>query len=123
MSENVKKPIQKGKVKVPVVMQLEETECGAASLCMVLAYYNKWIPIEEVRGMCGVSRDGSTAGNIMRAARYYGLSAAGFRISTDALAEKCSFPCIAFINRSHFVVLCGVKKGYVFVIDHGMGNC
>lgn len=123
MSENVKKPIQKGKVKVPVVMQLEETECGAASLCMVLAYYNKWIPIEEVRGMCGVSRDGSTAGNIMRAARYYGLSAAGFRISTDALAEKCSFPCIAFINRSHFVVLCGVKKGYVFVNDPGRGNC
>ena len=58
MSNN-NKPISKGIAKVPVVMQLEALECGAASLTMVLAYYGKWIPLEQVRSDCGVSRDGS----------------------------------------------------------------
>ena len=61
-------------------MQMEALECGAASLCMVLAYYNKWIPIEQVRADCGVSRDGSNARNILRAARSYGLKADGYRV-------------------------------------------
>lgn len=80
MSKNtIKQPITNGIAKVPVIMQLEELECGAASLCMVLAYYNKWIPLEEVRATCGVSRDGVSAGSIMRAARFYGLYALGYK--------------------------------------------
>ena len=73
--KKVKSPITKGVAKVPVIMQLEALECGAASLAMILAYYEKWIPLEQVRSDCGVSRDGSNAKNMLRAARSYGLVA------------------------------------------------
>lgn len=57
----IKPTLTKGVARVPVVMQLEALECGAAALCMVMAYYGKWVPLEQVRQDCGVSRDGSKA--------------------------------------------------------------
>ena len=76
----IKKPVHGNhRAKVPVVMQLEALECGAASLAMVLAYYGKWIPLERVRRDCGVSRDGSNLLNIVLAAKNYGLEAEAFR--------------------------------------------
>ncbi|MBR2530311.1 MAG: hypothetical protein IKE35_04705, partial [Lachnospiraceae bacterium] len=62
--KKVKKPVKRGIARVPVIMQMEALECGAACLCMVMAYYNKWIPLEQVREDCGVSRDGSNAKNM-----------------------------------------------------------
>ena len=70
------------RTRVPVIMQLEALECGAAALAMVMAYYGKWVPLEQVRVDCGVSRNGSNAKNMLTAARGYGFEAQGFRCET-----------------------------------------
>ena len=103
----IPKPLTKGVAKVPVVMQMEALECGAASLTMILAYYGKWLPLEQVRSDCGVSRDGSNAKNVLRAARSYGLKAKGYRFEPEALKTYGTFPCIIHWNFNHFVVLNG----------------
>ncbi len=101
------------KKKVPVIMQMEALECGAASLCMILAYYKKWVPLPEVRSNMGVSRDGVTAMSIIRTAKSYGMEAKGFRCKAENLAATMTLPCILFWKNCHFVVLTGVtKKGY-----------
>lgn len=107
--------------KVPVVMQMEATECGAASLAMVLAYFGKWLPLEQVRLDCGISRDGSSAGNLLKAARSYGLKAQGYRCSLEGV-KKMPFPLIIHWNFNHFVVLCGFKKEQVVLCDPGRGR-
>lgn len=122
MADRTKKPVMKGAVKVPVVMQLEALECGAACLCMVLAYYDKWIPLEQVREDCGVSRDGSNARNMLKAARFYGLDAKGYRYEPEALKEHGSFPCIIHWNFNHFVVLNGFKNGKAYLNDPARGT-
>ena len=119
---NIKKPITKGVAKVPVVMQLEALECGAASLTMILAYYDKWIPLEQVRSDCGVSRDGSNAKNCLKAARNYGLEAKGYRFEPEALKESGTFPCIIHWNFNHFVVLDGFKGDYAYLNDPARGE-
>ena len=121
MANKIKQPIEKGVAKVPVIMQLEALECGAASLCMILAYYGKWIPIEQVREDCGVSRDGSNARNVLKAARYYGLNAKGYRFEPEALRESCTFPCIIHWNFNHFVVLNGFRGNKVYLNDPARG--
>ena len=120
--KSLKKPVEHGKAKVPVVMQMEALECGAASLTMILAYYGKWIPLEQVRVDCGVSRDGSNAKNIMTAARNYGLSAKGFRYEPEDLKKKGKFPCIIHWNFNHFVVLDGFKGDTAYLNDPARGT-
>ena len=120
--KKVKKPVTGGKVKVPVVMQMEALECGAASLAMVMAYYDKWVPLEQVRLDCGVSRDGSSAKNILIAARSYGFEAQGYRCEISALREEVQLPCIIHWNFNHFVVLDGFKGKNVYLNDPGVGR-
>ena len=119
---SIRQPVTKGVAKVPVVIQLEALECGAASLTMVMAYYNKWLPLEQVRMDCGVSRDGANAKNIMRAARSYGMTAKGFRYEPEALRKKGKFPCIIHWNMNHFVVCCGFRGRYAYINDPAKGN-
>ena len=107
--------------KVPVVMQMEALECGAASLCMVLAYHGKWLPLEQVRLDCGISRDGSSAKNLLKAARLYGLEATGYRMEPAAL-KSIEFPVILHWNFNHFVVLNGFKKNRAVLNDPGRGT-
>ena len=108
--------------KTPVVMQMEALECGAACLTMVLAYYGKWMPLEQVRADCGVSRDGSKAGNVLKAARSYGLEAKGYKAGLEAVKELDHFPCIIHWNLNHFVVLCGFRGKYAYMNDPARGS-
>ena len=121
-SKKIKQPVMHKVVKVPVVMQMEMLECGAAALCMVLAYYDKWIPLEQVRSDCGVSRDGSNAKNIVLAARGYGLEANGYRLEPDELFDEGEFPCIVHWEFNHFVVCNGYKGDKVYLNDPARGS-
>ena len=122
MADKIKTPVTKGVAKVPVIMQLEALECGAACLTMILAYYGKWMPLEQIRADCGVSRDGSNALNVLKAARHYGLDAKGYRYEPEALRENGTFPCIIHWNFNHFVVLDGFKNNKAYINDPARGN-
>ena len=121
-SKTVNKPVTKGVAKVPVVMQLEALECGAACLCMIMAYYGKWVPLEQIRKDCGVSRDGSKAGNILKTARGYGFAANGFRFEPEQLRENGRFPCIIHWEFNHFVVCDGFRGDRVYLNDPARGD-
>lgn len=115
-------PATSGIVKVPVVMQMESLECGAAALAMVMAYYNKWIPLEQVRTDCGVSRDGTKADNIVAAARSYGMDADYYQCSLESLKERGTLPCIVLWNKIDYVVYCGTKGNHVYINDPAKGS-
>ncbi len=122
-NRKAKQPVRGGVAgKVPVVMQLEALECGAACLCMVMAYYGKWIPLEQVRTDCGVSRDGSNAKNVLRAARSYGMVAKGYRFEPEELRKHGSFPCIIHWEFNHFVVCKGFRGDKVYLNDPARGS-
>lgn len=112
---------QKKCVKVPVVMQMEALECGAACLTMIMAYYKKWVPLEQVRVDCGVSRDGSKASNMAKAAGAYGLQVKAHRYSVESVCTKVSYPAIIHWNFNHFVVLDGFKRGKAIINDPARG--
>jgi len=110
------------RVKVPTILQMEATECGAASLSMILAHYNLWLPLEKIRQECGVNRDGSKASCVLRAARNRGCNAQGFKRNADRLKEVGEFPLIIHWEFNHFVVLEGIKGEKVFLNDPAMGR-
>ena len=120
--DKVRSPVKGGRARVPVIMQMEALECGAACLAMVMAFYGKWVPLEQVRQDCGVSRDGSNAKNVLIAARSYGFDAQGFRCEVSALQESMMLPCIIHWNFNHFVVLNGFQGKYAWINDPARGE-
>ena len=96
---------------------------GAASLCMLIAYYGKWVPLEQVRRDCGVSRDGSKSSNILKTARSYGFKAKGYRYGAEMLRDQGKFPCIIHWEFNHFLVCDGFRGGKVYLNDPARGSC
>lgn len=108
-------------MKTPSIFQMEATECGAASLTMIFAYFGKYIPLEQMRIETGVSRDGCNAANILRAAKRFGLDCHGFRKEPAALKDL-PMPCIIHWNFNHFVVFEGFKGKYAYINDPAVGR-
>lgn len=117
-----KKPkFKRSWVKTPTIYQMEATECGAASLAMVLGYYGCFVPLEQMRIETGVSRDGCNARNILKAARKFGMICKGYTKSIENLA-KMRTPAIIHWNFNHFVVFEGFKGGCPYINDPAAGR-
>ncbi|MBQ3757744.1 MAG: NHLP family bacteriocin export ABC transporter peptidase/permease/ATPase, partial [Oscillospiraceae bacterium] len=122
MKKKIRAPKSGGVASVPVVMQMENMECGAASLAMVLAYYGKWVPLSQLRKLCGISRDGAKMSTIAKSARMLGLNAQGYRYEVDEFFKKTTYPCIVHWRFTHFVVVCGRRGNTVYINDPGSGS-
>lgn len=111
-----------GRRKTPTVLQMEGAECGAAALCMILAYHGRYEPLEKLREECGVSRNGSKASLLLKAGQAYHLESKGYRVLIDQLKQLVS-PLILFWNFDHFVVYEGQSRdgNYFFLNDPATG--
>ena len=113
--------VPKQRITTPILLQMHASECGAACLGSILAYFGRWVPLTELREKCEVSRDGSSAASILRAARHYGLECSGLSLRAAQL-QKLQLPLILFWQFSHFVVLEGSDGANFYLNDPATGR-
>ena len=109
------------RITTPILLQMHASECGAASLGIVLGYFGRWVPLTELREKCEVSRDGSSAASILRASRHYGLECNGLSVRADQL-KMLPLPLILFWQYSHFLVLEGYDGRNYYLNDPATGR-
>lgn len=122
--ESSKSPAQervKQRVTTPLLLQMHMTECAAACLGSVLAYFGRWVPLAELRDRCEISRDGSTAAGIKRAANYYGLECSGW-FGDIRQIQKSPLPLILFWEYNHFLILEGYNRECFYLNDPAVGR-
>lgn len=115
---------KKSRIKTDTILQMENTECGAASLAIVLAHHKVYVPLSQIRELCGVSRDGSNAAHIISAAKTFNIKSNAINIDIDKINEKVIFPAILFWNFNHFLVLEAYdeQKNIFYINDPASGR-
>ena len=112
---------KKQRIRTPILLQMHATECGAACLGSVLAHFGRWVPLTELREKCEVSRDGSSAASILRAARHYGLECRGLSLGAELL-RQLPMPVVLFWQFNHFVILEGFDENHYYLNDPATGR-
>jgi ATP-binding cassette subfamily B protein len=107
--------------RIPYVQQLTATDCGAACICMTLAYFGKSVRLEEARDALGVDRDGTNALVILDGARWYGLRGRGVRLDIEELPYLEPGSILHWEFR-HFVVFEALHDDAVDIVDPAFGR-
>jgi NHLM bacteriocin system ABC transporter peptidase/ATP-binding protein/NHLM bacteriocin system ABC transporter ATP-binding protein len=100
---------------------MESTECGAASLGIILAYYGYHVPLAELRTECRVSRDGTNALFIKKTAEKFGLTGRGYQMTIAGL-RALEPPYMVFWELNHFLVVEGFGRDRVYLNDPATGR-
>jgi ATP-binding cassette subfamily B protein len=107
--------------RVPVILQMNDTECGAACLSMILSFYGRSTKVSECRDLCDIGRNGVTARTIVKAAQKLGCRVKAYSLKPDNF-KYLQLPAIIHWRFNHFVVIERWSKKYIDIIDPAIGK-